>query len=158
MIFFTGIEFVSDRFVTSKIIRRLLTALYADKDVSYFIKNSGDTVFSCNEMGILNTGLNNINLDDTNYDKDDPEAIIHITFLAWHIKFKKRKKKISEETMPMAWHPKRWWNFCMYEADKKKTQFLLSNDFSVYTIWVYWNNLPLDIVQKSLWISSHFDS
>ena len=123
LIFFTGIEFVSDRFVTSKIIRKLLTALYADKDIPCFIKNSGDTVFSCNEMGILNTGLNNINLDDTNYDKDDPEAIIHIRFLAWHIKFKKRKKKISEEIMPIAWHPKRWWNFCMYEADKKRSIF-----------------------------------
>ena len=36
--------------------------------------------------------------------------------------------------MPIAWHPKRWWSFCVYEADEKKKQFLLSNDFSVYTI------------------------
>ena len=134
LIFFTGIEFVSDRFVISNIIRKRLTALYADKYIPYFIKNSGDTVFCCNEMGIFSTGLNDINLDDSNYDKDDPETIIHIRFLAWHIKFKKCKKKISEKIMPIAWHPKRWWNFCAYEADEKKKQFLLSNDFSVYTI------------------------
>ena len=22
--------------------------------------------------------------------------------------------------MPVAWHPKRWWNFCMLEDEKKK--------------------------------------
>ena len=49
------------------------------------------TVFSCNEMDILSIDLNNINLDDTNYDEDDPETIIYIRLLAWHIKFEKRK-------------------------------------------------------------------
>ena len=36
--------------------------------------------------------------------------------LACHSKFKKRKtlkKTISEELMPIAWHPKKGWNFCM---------------------------------------------
>ena len=33
-------------------------------------------------MGILNTDLNNINLDDTDYDEDDPETIIYIRLLA----------------------------------------------------------------------------
>ena len=27
----------------------------------------------------------------------------------------KPKKGISEELMPIAWHPKRWWDFCMSE-------------------------------------------
>ena len=39
-------------------------------------------------MGILNIDLNNFNLDDTNYEKDDPDTIILIRLLAWHIKFK----------------------------------------------------------------------
>ena len=38
-------------------------------------------------MGILDTDLNNINLDDTNYDESDHEYIIHIRLLIWHIKF-----------------------------------------------------------------------
>ena len=42
-------------------------------------------------MGILNTDLNNINLDDTDYDEDDSETIIYIRLLAWHIKYEKRK-------------------------------------------------------------------
>ena len=41
-------------------------------------------------MGILNIDLNNINLDN-NFHKDDPDIIIFIRLLAWHIKFEKRK-------------------------------------------------------------------
>ena len=28
---------------------------------------------------------------------------------------------ISKELMPIACHPKRWWNFCMPEDEKKET-------------------------------------
>ena len=65
-------------------------------------------------MGILNIDLNNINFDDSNYDEEDPDTIVLIRLLAWHIKFEKRKeliKKISVELMPVAWHPNRWWDF-----------------------------------------------
>ena len=47
---------------------------------------------------------------DNNFDEQDPNATILIRFLAWHLKFEKRKalkKKISEELRPIAWHPKR---------------------------------------------------
>ena len=36
-------------------------------------------------MDILNIDLNNINLDNTNYDEDDPDTIIPVRLLAWHI-------------------------------------------------------------------------
>ena len=71
----------------------------------YFNEDSGNVIFICNKMGILNIDLNNFNLDDTNYEKDDPDAIILIRLLAWHIKFEKCKelrKRISEELMPLA--------------------------------------------------------
>ena len=41
-------------------------------------------------MGILSVNLNNINLDN-NFDEDDPDTIILIRLLAWHIKFEKRR-------------------------------------------------------------------
>ena len=41
-------------------------------------------------MGILNTDLNNINLDN-NFDKDDPDIIILATLLARHIRFENAK-------------------------------------------------------------------
>ena len=96
--------------------------MYADEDVLYFNEDSGNVVFSCNEMGILNIDLNNINCDN-NFYEDQPDTIILIGLLAWHIKFKKRKelkKKISDELIPLAWHPKRWWNFCLSEDEKKE--------------------------------------
>ena len=52
----------------------------------YFNKDSGDAVFSVNRMGILNIDLDNINLDK-NFDEDDPDTIILIRILVWHIKF-----------------------------------------------------------------------
>ena len=38
-------------------------------------------------MGILDIDLNNVNLDDTNYNEDDPETIILCRLLVWHNKF-----------------------------------------------------------------------
>ena len=65
-------------------------------------------------MGILNIDLN-VKLDYS-FDEDDPDTIFLIRLLAWHIKFRKRKelkKELSEELMPVAWHPDRWWDWCM---------------------------------------------
>ena len=56
-------------------------------------------------MGIVSIDLNNINFDDTNYDEDDSEAIIHTRVLALHIKFEQRKalkKELNEELMLIA--------------------------------------------------------
>ena len=78
------------------------TALHADKNIFYFDEDSGNVVFICNEMSILNIYLNNINLDDNNYTKDDPDTIIYARILACHIKFENRKapkKELNEELM-----------------------------------------------------------
>ena len=72
-------------------IKEPFTSLYIDKNILYFNEDSRNVVFSCNEMGILSVNLNNINLDNT-FDEDDPDTIILIRFLAWHIKFEKRKE------------------------------------------------------------------
>ena len=59
-------------------IKKIPTALYADDNMFYFNEVSGNVVLSCNEMGIVSWDLNNINLDNINYDEDDLETIIHI--------------------------------------------------------------------------------
>ena len=43
-------------------------------------------------MNILNVNLNNINIDDANYEENDLYTIILSRILAWHIKFEKRKE------------------------------------------------------------------
>ena len=98
------------------------TALYADENILYFNEDFGNVTFCCNEMGILSVNLNNANLDDNNYEEDDPDTIILIRILAWHFQFEKRKElkeKVSEKLMPITCHPKRWWNLCMSEDEKK---------------------------------------
>ena len=56
--------------------------------------------------GVLFIDFNNISPDDTNYDEDDPETIIPIRLLAWHIK--SLKKELNEELVFIVLHPKRW--------------------------------------------------
>ena len=49
-----ALKLILDWFVTSKMVKELYTALYADENILYFNDDSGNVVFSCNEMGILN--------------------------------------------------------------------------------------------------------
>ena len=102
-----ALKFVPDWFVTSKMIKRLFTALYADENILFFNEYFGNVIISSNEMGVLNIDLNNINLGNTNYEEYDSDTIIHIRRLSWHIEFEKRKEKLSEDLMPKAWHPNR---------------------------------------------------
>ena len=73
-----ALKFVPDWSVTNKLIKKLSTALYADGNKLYFNEDSDNVTFICNEIGIFNLDLNNINLDDTNYDEDDADTIIHV--------------------------------------------------------------------------------
>ena len=51
--FLPTLNLVPDWFVTSKIIKKLFTALYADENLLYFDEDFGNVVFNCNEMGIV---------------------------------------------------------------------------------------------------------
>ena len=86
-----ALKLVPDWFLLSEIIKKIFTALYADESILYFNEGSCDTLFNCSGMGILNTDLNKINLND-NFDQDDPDTIFVIRLLAWHIKFEKCKE------------------------------------------------------------------
>ena len=106
----------------AKWLKKLFTALYTDENILYFNEGSGDVVFNCNGMGILNIDLNNINRDN-NFDENDPDTIVLIRLLSWHIKFEKReelKKELSKELIPIAWHPNKWCDWCISEDEKKE--------------------------------------
>ena len=53
----------------------------------YFEDNedSGTVVYPCNELGILNIDLNDVNLDN-NFDEDDPDTFIFIRPLVKNLK------------------------------------------------------------------------
>ena len=48
-------------------------------------------------------------------------------FFKWYEGYKKRraqKASIKEELSPIAWHPSRYWDWCMSEDEKKETEKL----------------------------------
>ena len=50
------------------------------------------------------------------FDDDD-------VFITWYKGYKQRKAQkaqIKEELMPVAWHPDRWWDWCMPEDEKQE--------------------------------------
>ena len=89
--YLAALKLTPDWFVTSKMIKKLLNALYANENILYLNEDSGDAVFNRNETVNLDIDLNNISLDN-NFDEDDPDTIILIRILAWHIKLEKRKE------------------------------------------------------------------
>ena len=57
-------------------LKKCFTSLYADENILYFNEGSGDAIFNCNRIGIVN----NINLDN-NFDEEDPDTILLIRLL-----------------------------------------------------------------------------
>ena len=53
-------------------------------------------------------------------DFDDDDDLI--TWRDAYIKRKTQKAKIKEELMSVAWHPDRWWNWCVTEDEKKELE------------------------------------
>ena len=59
--------------------------------------------------------------DDDDYDDDDDD------FFKWYDGYKKRKAQkasIKEDLMPIAWHPSRWWDWCVPEDEKGSVENL----------------------------------
>ena len=76
--FLPVLKFVPDWFVTSDMIKKLHDIIFANYDILSFDEDSGNVTFSIDEMSILSVDLDKINLDDVNFDEDDPETIIHV--------------------------------------------------------------------------------
>ena len=57
-------------------LKKCFTSLYADENTLYFNEGSGDAIFNCNRIGIVN----NINLDN-NFGEEDPDTILLIRLL-----------------------------------------------------------------------------
>ena len=64
-------------------IKNLHNALFLNDDILFFDEDSGNALFSSDEMHILRVDLNNINLHDVNFCEGDPETILHARLMAW---------------------------------------------------------------------------
>ena len=71
-----ALKFISDWFVTNKIFEKLDNVIFSD-DYKDLDDVDSDIVTSFSDgMSLVIIDLNNINLDDDNFDEDDPETII----------------------------------------------------------------------------------
>ena len=48
-----ALKLIPELFATSKMIKKLCTALYVDDGLLFFDEDSGDVTFCCDEMGIF---------------------------------------------------------------------------------------------------------
>ena len=53
----------------------------------------------------------------------DSKKALETDLFRWHHK-KKYQKDLKEEVLPVAWHPSRFWNWCMAEDEKKTAEQL----------------------------------
>ena len=80
-------------------------------------------------IGLLHGRRYILGYDDGEYsdDDDDDDDDDEDNFFKWYDGYKKRKAQkasIKEELMPIAWHPSRYWDWCMSEDEKKETEKL----------------------------------
>ena len=66
-----AMKLIPDLFVTSKMIKKPFMALYPDNNILYFHEGSGNVVYNCKKMGVLNIDLHNV-IYDNNFDEDYP--------------------------------------------------------------------------------------
>ena len=84
------LRFISDWFITSKMLKKFHYALLANDGTLFFDEDFSKFTLFATEMGILGVDPDKINLDDDhNFYENDPETIIHVRRLAWHNKFEK---------------------------------------------------------------------
>ena len=104
-------------FVTTKMIKKLFSALQADENVLYFSEDSGYIVFNCNGTGILNIELNNINIANNLM-----KMILMLLFLSdiWLGKLNLKNTKRR---------PKRRWDWCISEDEKKEIHPIFIEEF-----------------------------
>ena len=99
----SALKFVPDWLVTSKMMEKLDSAIFSYGDIFFPDVDSNMVKFLSDDMGFNIIDLNNININDDNFDEDDPETINHARLNAWHNRFKKLqeyKKQIRKELMP----------------------------------------------------------
>ena len=84
--FLLTLNFVPDWFVTSKMFAKLDNVVYSNY-INLDDLDSDMATFFRDDMAHNTKALNNINLDDDNFDKDDLPSIAFVRLTAWQNRF-----------------------------------------------------------------------
>ena len=121
----SALKFVPDWLVTSKMLEILDNIVFSNDDINLNYLDCDIVTFLSDDMDVNTIGLNNINLDD-----NDLEIMIHVRPVAWCNEYKQCKtfeKEFSKDVMLVAWHPTRWWDWCVPEDKEKQIELFLDS-------------------------------
>ena len=99
------LHYVSDHFKTQEICNK------AVRDGPYALRFNPDLFVTQGQVKIW--------YDDNCNDDDE--------LIEWYDSYEKhkaQKAEIKEDLIPVAWHPSRWWDWCVTEDEKKQTEKL----------------------------------
>ena len=77
------LKFVPDWFVSNKMPRNRGNAVSLNDDIVFVNADSDNFTFLSDDMGLANVRLNDLSLDDNNFDDDDHGTIIHAIIHVW---------------------------------------------------------------------------
>ena len=104
--FLPALKFVSNWIVTSKVIKKLDNASFANDDIIFIIEDFNNVTVFVYEIDIFSVNFNNINLDDVNFAEDDSETNIYVKLIAWSDRFQQQKS--FKKLIPVAWNWTIW--------------------------------------------------
>ena len=118
------LEHVPDQYKTQKMCNE---AVQSNPEMLEHVSDQYKTQKMCNEAVQSDPWVLEhvpdwfMTLQETWYEDFDDDDVL-ITLRDAYIKRKIQKAKIKEELMPVAWHPDRWWNWCVTEDEKKELE------------------------------------
>ena len=116
------LSFVSDQFVTQKMCDETV------KKSPWMLKHVPDqfvTQKMCDKVVKENPRVLELVPDQFVTQEMCNVAVKKSPCALWYRGYEQRKAqkaKIKEELMPVAWHPDRWWNWCVPEHEKKELE------------------------------------
>ena len=70
------LKFPPDWFISKTMIKKLDDTIFSNDDIFFVNKNPSNIIFFSDDIDILSVDIYNINLDDLNFDEDDPSLEI----------------------------------------------------------------------------------
>ena len=84
------LNFLPDCFVTNEMLEKLDNIAFSIDDIDLNDADCDNVTLFSNDIGLVTIDLNNINIDDDNFEEEDPETIVLIRVIVWYNRYKQR--------------------------------------------------------------------
>ena len=114
------LKHVPDQFVTQEMCNEAVKS-EPDPEMLEFVPDQYKTQEMCNEAIQSEPEILEF-VPDYFVTQEMEEFIDDDELITWYKQRKAQKAQIKEELMPVAWHPDRWWDWCVPEDEKKELE------------------------------------